>query len=350
VSLLRALLAQPQALLLDEPFSRLDAARVRRSRVRLRHACAERRCAGTVLVTHDPADVPSGAARSSTPGSTRPPASTPAMLDRYSPMRALRPRCRRARARCARSGVGADTVRSRWPALASAWPGRRPLRCSLRMAGLALLLASRLCDGLDGALARLTRPTDRGAFLDITLDFLFYASVPLAFALADPAPTRWPRRCCWRPSSAPARASWPSRCWPSGAACPACAYPTGKGLYYLGGLTEATETLICFALMCLWPGTSRAGLRLCGAVRADHRHPLYAGRCGPAGAARCAALNRRTDPICMNRRKLIVVLLVARAGGGLLRLRPRALLQPRVRQSRARAKNSRRCTRSGRRW
>jgi 3-deoxy-7-phosphoheptulonate synthase len=26
-----------------------------------------------------------------------------------------------------------------------------------------------------------------------------------------------------------------------------------KGLYYLGGLTEAPETLLCFALMCLWP-------------------------------------------------------------------------------------------------
>jgi hypothetical protein len=38
--------------------------------------------------------------------------------------------------------------------------------------------------------ARLTTPTDRGAFLDITLDFLFYASVPLAFALADPARQR----------------------------------------------------------------------------------------------------------------------------------------------------------------
>ena len=30
------------------------------------------------------------------------------------------------------------------------------------------------------------------------------------------------------------------------------AYPQ-KGFYYLGGFTEATETLICFALMCLWP-------------------------------------------------------------------------------------------------
>jgi hypothetical protein len=27
-------------------------------------------------------------------------------------------------------------------------------------------------------------------------------------------------------------------------------YPS-KGLFYLGGLTEATETLACFALMCL---------------------------------------------------------------------------------------------------
>jgi len=55
------------------------------------------------------------------------------------------------------------------------------------VAGLALMLTSRLCDGLDGALARLTQPTDRGAFLDVALDFLFYASVPLAFAVGDPA-------------------------------------------------------------------------------------------------------------------------------------------------------------------
>lgn len=30
------------------------------------------------------------------------------------------------------------------------------------------------------------------------------------------------------------------------------AFPS-KGLYFLGGLTEASETLICFVLMCLWP-------------------------------------------------------------------------------------------------
>ena len=49
-----------------------------------------------------------------------------------------------------------------------------------------VVLLSRLFDALDGAVARQTAPTDRGGFLDITLDFLFYAAMPLAFAVADP--------------------------------------------------------------------------------------------------------------------------------------------------------------------
>jgi phosphatidylglycerophosphate synthase len=73
--------------------------------------------------------------------------------------------------------------------------------------GLVLLLLSRLMDGLDGTVARLTRPTDAGGFLDIVLDFLFYAAVPLAFAWADPVanalPVSWAR----------AAAFWRLRCW-----------------------------------------------------------------------------------------------------------------------------------------
>ena len=114
------------------------------------------------------------------------------------------------------------------------------------LAGLALLLASRLADGLDGAVARQTQPTDRGAFLDITLDFLFYASIPLAFALADP------------PANALAAAVLLAAFIGTGSSFLAFAvlaerrglesadYPY-KGIFYLGGLTEATETLICFA-------------------------------------------------------------------------------------------------------
>ena len=60
VSLLRALLAAPRALLLDEPFSRLDAAlraQVRAYTFETLHA----RGVPALLVTHDAADVPAGA-------------------------------------------------------------------------------------------------------------------------------------------------------------------------------------------------------------------------------------------------------------------------------------------------
>ena len=40
---------------------------------------------------------------------------------------------------------------------------------------LILILLNRLCDGLDGALARRQGITDAGGFLDISLDFLFYS-------------------------------------------------------------------------------------------------------------------------------------------------------------------------------
>ena len=41
-------------------------------------------------------------------------------------------------------------------------------------------------------------------------------------------------------------------CWPRSAGLKSEDYPQ-KGIYYLGGLTEATETLLCFVAMCLWP-------------------------------------------------------------------------------------------------
>ncbi len=118
--------------------------------------------------------------------------------------------------------------------------------------GLALLLASRLCDGLDGAVARLTQPTDAGAFLDITLDFVFYASIPLAFAVAQPAANALPAAVLLAAfigtgSTFLAFAALAAKRGLASAALP------GKGLYYLGGLTEATETITCFVLMCLWP-------------------------------------------------------------------------------------------------
>jgi phosphatidylglycerophosphate synthase len=118
--------------------------------------------------------------------------------------------------------------------------------------GSALLLASRLCDGLDGALARLTQPTDRGAFLDIVLDFLFYASIPLAFAIADPAANALPAAVLLAAFIGTGSSFLAYAVLAERRGLRSDSYPR-KGMFYLGGLTEATETLICFALMCLLP-------------------------------------------------------------------------------------------------
>ena len=59
VALLRTLLAEPRALLLDEPFNKLDSATKTRFREFVfAHARAE--CVPTLLVTHDPADAAGG--------------------------------------------------------------------------------------------------------------------------------------------------------------------------------------------------------------------------------------------------------------------------------------------------
>ena len=120
------------------------------------------------------------------------------------------------------------------------------------MAAAATILLSRLCDGLDGAIARRTHTTDAGGFLDIALDFIFYAAIPLAFALADPARNALPAALllaafCGTMSSflafavIAAKRGMDNLAWPD------------KSFYFLGGLTEATETLACFIAMCIWP-------------------------------------------------------------------------------------------------
>ena len=120
------------------------------------------------------------------------------------------------------------------------------------LAGAAIILVSRTCDALDGAVARLTHPTDSGGFLDIAFDFLFYASIPLAFAISHPLQNALP--------AAVLLAAFVG----TGSSFLACAviatkrgmsnlnYPN-KSFYFLGGLTEATETLAFFAAMCAWP-------------------------------------------------------------------------------------------------
>ena len=153
----------------------------------------------------------------------------------------------RALVRC---GVPADTVT--WVGFGVGLGGAVAIALQRPLLGLALILASRLADGLDGAVARQTRPTDRGAFLDITLDCLFYASIPLAFALADPAAHALAAAVLLAAFVGSGSSFLAFAVLAERRGLTSLAYPQ-KGLYYLGGLTEAGETLACFAAMCLWP-------------------------------------------------------------------------------------------------
>jgi phosphatidylglycerophosphate synthase len=171
------------------------------------------------------------------------------MLDRAA-IALLKPVLERMARGLVRAGIGADSVTLFGFALGLA--AALAVARGMPLAGLALLLSSRLMDGLDGAVARLTRPTDRGAFLDITLDFLFYASFALAFAVADPAANALPAAVLLAAFMGTASSFLAFAVLAERRGLKSVNYPQ-KGLYYLGGLTEATETLTCFVLMCLWP-------------------------------------------------------------------------------------------------
>lgn len=119
------------------------------------------------------------------------------------------------------------------------------------LVALVPLLASRIADGLDGAVARATQKTDFGGYLDIVCDFLFYGAVPLAFALRDP-------------SNAPAAAFLLTSFYVNGTSFLGYAVLAEKrgmttssrgekSLYFTAGLLEGSETIAFFVLLCLWP-------------------------------------------------------------------------------------------------
>lgn len=116
---------------------------------------------------------------------------------------------------------------------------------------LALIIANRLFDGLDGAVARARGLSDFGGFLDIVADFVFYVSVPLGFALADPA------------NALPAAILLASFTLTgvSFLAYATLAAKRGvetvahgrKSFFYNTGIAEGAETIAVFITMCLWP-------------------------------------------------------------------------------------------------
>jgi len=118
--------------------------------------------------------------------------------------------------------------------------------------GLVLLLISRLADGLDGAVARASRKTDFGGYLDIVSDFVFYGAVPFGFVLANVE------------QNAVAGAFLLWSFYFNGATFLGYAILAekhkiktesrgSKSLYFTGGLLEGTETIALFIAFCLWP-------------------------------------------------------------------------------------------------
>jgi phosphatidylglycerophosphate synthase len=120
------------------------------------------------------------------------------------------------------------------------------------LAGAALILLSRLCDALDGAVARQTKATDAGGFLDISLDFLFYASIPLAFAIANPAAHALPAAVLLAAFMGTGSSFLAFAALAAKRGLTHIDYPH-KSFYFLGGLAEATETLVFFMAICWWP-------------------------------------------------------------------------------------------------
>jgi phosphatidylglycerophosphate synthase len=150
----------------------------------------------------------------------------------------------------ARAGVTANAVTLTGFALALA--AAALIAFELYLAGLAFILASRLCDGLDGAVARATQRTDFGGYLDIVLDFGFYGLIPFAFAIADPAANAV-AACVLLLSfyvnggSFLAYATLAEKRGLSGEA------RGSKSFLFSTGLAEAGETLAAFVAMCLFP-------------------------------------------------------------------------------------------------
>jgi phosphatidylglycerophosphate synthase len=120
--------------------------------------------------------------------------------------------------------------------------------------GLALLaiFGNRLLDGLDGALARRAGATDRGAFLDIALDFFFYGAVPVGFALADPASNALPAAILLLGFIGTGSSFLSSSLFLERRGLTSHGF-SRKGLTYLAGLAEGGETIAVFAAMCLFP-------------------------------------------------------------------------------------------------
>jgi phosphatidylglycerophosphate synthase len=117
--------------------------------------------------------------------------------------------------------------------------------------GLWMIILNRVADGVDGAVARASGQTDFGGYLDLVVDFIFYSAIPLAFAIASPEHAL--AACFLCVSFMGTASSF------LGVAILAAKHNIStetrgkKTFFYLGGLTEGSETILIFCAMALWP-------------------------------------------------------------------------------------------------
>ena len=114
---------------------------------------------------------------------------------------------------------------------------------------MIFLFLNRLCDGLDGAMARLKSPTMLGGYLDIVLDFLIYGGFVLSFGMTDQNNlfSSMILLFCYIGTSSTFLAK--------AAIMPSIAYKDStkdipKSFHYAAGLIEGVETII-FMIFCL---------------------------------------------------------------------------------------------------
>ena len=147
------------------------------------------------------------------------------------------------------AGISANTVT--WAGFVVGIGAMAALAFQQYWLALALILANRLADGLDGAVARHAGITDLGGYLDIVLDFLFYSGVIFGFAVG-------------RPDQALPAAFLIFSFVGTGSSFLAYAIIAAKrdistdlrgrkSLFYIGVLTEGTETIALFVALCLLP-------------------------------------------------------------------------------------------------
>lgn len=114
---------------------------------------------------------------------------------------------------------------------------------------LALWLANRLLDGLDGGVARASQVSDLGGFLDIVADFSVYGAIVVAIAMVEPAA----RLACVALLASYYVSGTALLAFSSIAERKGIGTGDGRSVRFSGGLAEGTETIAVYVLFFLLP-------------------------------------------------------------------------------------------------